>query len=365
MRRFIAAAALLLFTATRALAGDPYAGIVVFGDSLSDNGNVWEATRTGLATRRPGPPWYSTGRFTDGADNTIAANRPTLQVMQAGFTGTWHERLADDLGIPRATAMRPSGSTGTNFAHGGATTADGDDGLNIVWNMGMQVQSYFGRFGSDTIPTNQLYILWGGGNDLRAAGLAQNATAASCSAAAQTAVTNIQNLIIRLSQHTPPEARLEVLWPNVPPIQSIPEFLALNQGARDAVQAGCEAFRDQQITSINDLRTQAPNVTVRRMDIYGLFGDMLAGRLDWTPANSTQNIVNAGNFSGLTFNPTRNAAVPNGIDPDTYVYWDQVHPTSRVHQLIGDYALTLLPEPGAVVLIVVGLLGVQHRRRAA
>jgi phospholipase/lecithinase/hemolysin len=53
------------------------------------------------------------------------------------------------------------------------------------------------------------------------------------------------------------------------------------------------------------------------------------------------------------------------VDPDTYVYWDQVHPTSRVHQLIGDYARTLVPAPGTLVLLLIGAGAAVRRRRAA
>ncbi len=134
---------------------------MVFGDSLSDTGNIYEATRTGFATRRPAAPYYSPGRWTDGADNTAPANQATLQVTQSQFTGVWHERLADDLGIPRATPSRIAGGNGTNSAHGGATTGDGTDSFDITENMGYQVNTFPTNQGSGVIPTNRLYILWG------------------------------------------------------------------------------------------------------------------------------------------------------------------------------------------------------------
>jgi phospholipase/lecithinase/hemolysin len=46
------AAALLLGLATGPLRADPYTQIVVFGDSLSDVGNVF------AATGKPPPPYY-------------------------------------------------------------------------------------------------------------------------------------------------------------------------------------------------------------------------------------------------------------------------------------------------------------------
>src|SRR5581483_7461050 len=67
-----------------------FSQFVIFGDSLSDNGNAYIGT--GGAT--PAPPAYTIGRFTDGADTFPAS--PT-----AGVPGLiWHEVLSGILGEP-------------------------------------------------------------------------------------------------------------------------------------------------------------------------------------------------------------------------------------------------------------------------
>ncbi len=53
----------------------PFNQLVVFGDSLSDNGNLYAATKAfGLPT--PGPPMYATGEYTDGANSVPSTTAP-------------------------------------------------------------------------------------------------------------------------------------------------------------------------------------------------------------------------------------------------------------------------------------------------
>jgi len=77
----------LLFTFTAVLAhAQEYTSIVVFGDSLSDTGNVAHLTNAKYGERIPGPDAdYTDGRFTDGADTLPAAQK---------YFGVWIEQFA-------------------------------------------------------------------------------------------------------------------------------------------------------------------------------------------------------------------------------------------------------------------------------
>jgi outer membrane lipase/esterase len=118
---------------------------VVFGDSLSDNGNAFLGT--GGAT--PAPPLYTVGRFTDGPDTSPAGT----------VGGIWHEVLSGLLGEPVAT---PFLAGGTNFAVGGAKILSGDP---IIPSLAQQVGLALSGTGGHADP-NALYIIWGGANDL-------------------------------------------------------------------------------------------------------------------------------------------------------------------------------------------------------
>src|ERR1043165_7474947 len=76
----------------------PFRGVVVFGDSLSDSGNVFAATKPVLAKAIPVSPPYFQGRFSNGP--------------------VWVAILAEQLGLP----LRPFLQGDTNFAFGGAAT---------------------------------------------------------------------------------------------------------------------------------------------------------------------------------------------------------------------------------------------------
>ena len=96
-------AAILLFSGalvSHAQAPD-YTSIVVFGDSLSDTGNVAHLTQKKYGFRVPGPiADYTNGRFTDGARHLPPAEQ---------YFGVWIEQFAASFppgpkSKPRSTA---------------------------------------------------------------------------------------------------------------------------------------------------------------------------------------------------------------------------------------------------------------------
>lgn len=333
--------------------------LVIFGDSLSDTGNILARTAENIfITDRPTLPWYSTGRWTNGADNT-GPGTPQTQTAQSAASGVWHERLAAQLGIAAATN---SIAGGRNFAFGGAVTGGGTFTPNSL-NIGAQFQQYRNAALANTETT--LFTFWGGGNDLRDAARAGGATRESILAAADTSVNNIRGYINTLKTQVHPNQTVNVLWPNVPPLDRTPDAQALPANLRTALADASTRFRTLENEAITAL-AGIPGLVIFNLDIHTLFGDIIAGRLDdFRPTNTTNNIITASDFSGLGFTPTRNItpATPAGLNPDNYVFWDQIHPTSRVHRAIGDYAVTVIPTPSAVVLFAAGLIAGMRRRR--
>ena len=99
--------------------------LVVFGDSLSDNGNTYAAV--GL----PKPPYYK-GRWTNGYN--------------------WVDYFTRIAGLPAATAYLEDG--GTNFAVGGSTSE----------LLGAQILVYLATVGGNPDPSD-LFVIWIGAND--------------------------------------------------------------------------------------------------------------------------------------------------------------------------------------------------------
>jgi phospholipase/lecithinase/hemolysin len=125
------AAALALGLATGPLHADPITQIVVFGDSLSDVGNVFAATGS------PPAPYYP-GRYSNGP--------------------VWVERLASDLGLPAPT---PSLLGGNDYAFGGAETGTGLSPKGVP-NVLTQISTYLS---AHQPATGQLFVVWGGANN--------------------------------------------------------------------------------------------------------------------------------------------------------------------------------------------------------
>src|SRR3954452_10687403 len=150
----------------------PFTRFVIFGDSLSDNGNAF----IGTSGSTPAPPLYTTGKFTDGPD-TSPAGTPG---------GLWHEVLSGLLGEPVAT---PFLAGGTNFSGGGAKILPGDP---LIPSLGQQVALALAASGGHADP-NALYVLWGGANDLYGAVETPGETAAGV-AATETAMN--QSLVM-------------------------------------------------------------------------------------------------------------------------------------------------------------------------
>ncbi len=105
--------------------------MVVFGDSLSDVGNVYAATGS------PPAPYYQ-GHYSNGP--------------------IWVERLASNLGLP---APMPSLLGGNDYAFGGAETGTGLSPKGVP-NVLTQINTYLG---SHQPAAGQLFVVWAGANN--------------------------------------------------------------------------------------------------------------------------------------------------------------------------------------------------------
>ena len=89
----------LALLAGSVLQAKQFSRLVVFGDSTTDTGNVYELS----GRTKPASPPYFEGRWSNGP--------------------LWIEYLADRLNVPRP---RPSLAGGTNYAYAGAQTGIGE-----------------------------------------------------------------------------------------------------------------------------------------------------------------------------------------------------------------------------------------------
>ena len=300
-----------------------FTDFVVFGDSLSDNGNAYIGTGGTI----PAPPLYTVGRFTDGPD-TIPAGTPG---------GIWHEVLSGLLGEPVAM---PFLAGGTNYAVGGAKVLPGDP---VIPSLEQQVGLALAAAGGNADP-NALYVLWGGANDLYGAVETPGATPADVAATEAAMSQSLANDIGLLAA----AGARNFLWLNLPQLATTP------RGAGDPLNAALSAASTQfraDVANQSALLAQALGVRIADVDIYGLYQSILANPAAFGYTNVTT--------------PAQGLAV----NPDQYLFWDTPsHPTTTGHRLIGlaaDAAIesTFVPEPATWGVAAAGLLLLVWGRR--
>jgi cholinesterase len=159
-----------------------FTNVIVYGDSLSDNGNLY------AATGQPAAPYWN-GRFSNGP--------VTVEQMAANL-----------------------GSTLYDFAWGGATTGvgnDGDGGTQTTlgsFNLpGMATEyQHTSALIPSLSPSSSLFVVWGGPNDFLTNGFSTTT--------AQTAVTNLVTLVGELQA----QGATHILVPGMPDLGLTPDY---------------------------------------------------------------------------------------------------------------------------------------------
>jgi phospholipase/lecithinase/hemolysin len=239
--------------------GVGYDALVVFGDSLSDVGHA--------------------GRFSNGP--------------------VWVEYLAQHWGA----ALRPSREGGTNYAVGGARTPD------------LRRQAAEFIRGGAAPGARPLFVVYGGANDLRAAGYDRDPLSVPGRAAA--------NIAAILADLAAAGAR-EALVPNLPDIGLTlesrmvgPEIAQLGRMASELTNRALDAALDR-VAATTRLR-------IHRLDVFALHHAVVADPASFGFENLSEPALGR-------------------PDPDRYLFWDRIHPTTAAHKRLAEAALRALDQ---------------------
>jgi phospholipase/lecithinase/hemolysin len=275
----------------------------VFGDSLSDTGNVFNASQ---ATGTVFPPIYFNGRFSNGPN--------------------WVDYLAEDLNLSptpvTALGLGIPSTQGINFAFGGATT--GLDNTIDPRLPGLQQQ--VGLF-TQLVPATQaanpdaLYVLWAGANDY----LPTESTAFT---PFNTPETTIGNLSFALSTLAAVGAK-NFLVVNLPDLGELPRT---NKTPNSSNLNTLTSLHNTSLTAtINALRSTAgSDLNINQVDVNSLFSDAISNPDKYGFTNVTDACIN------LT------CVLGNQSEQNKFLFWDFVHPTTAVHKQIGELAYKVL-----------------------
>ncbi|HEX9783432.1 MAG TPA: SGNH/GDSL hydrolase family protein [Opitutaceae bacterium] len=267
-------------------AGAPseFSAVYVFGDSLSDTGRLFAAT--GI----PPAPFYFNGRTSNGP--------------------LWPEYFSPAVGLAYAPL--------DNFAWVGANT-----GRTNVWETplridlpGMldEVDEYVAGLGwRRRADRDALYVVFGGSNDFFRI-LSEGADPARI---IPQAVLNLAKIVLRLQLL----GAKHIVVINLPDLGLTPRVRASGPGPAAAITGLCVVF----------------NV-------------LLDGVLDWMP----RDVVRVDAFSSLNawfaapglfgFTNVTDPGLLSGTNGDTYLFWDDIHPTTRAHALLAETVLEAFDE---------------------
>lgn len=317
-RRILAILAIGVIGASTTASAASFSSLTIFGDSLSDTGNIFLATGGTVPTA----PYFD-GRFSNGP--------------------VWVETLAAELGLAGDAA--PALAGGKNFAFGGARTGTDSPPPGLL----AQVGGLWAPANALADPTG-LYLLVGGGNDMRDARSGNPTDSAADQAGRQAAAeAAIANLVGSLNVLAAKGAK-SVLIGNLPDLGATPEAVGLGLVAPSS---DASARFNALMPFLLDTGT-ALGLEMYFFDLAGFAADVRDDALN-----------NGGAVYGIT-----NALTPCGVFPGSIgiscnvsLFSDALHPTARAHQLAGLAAFAALmqgngtvTEPGSLALLAIGLL---------
>jgi outer membrane lipase/esterase len=270
---------------------------VFFGDSLTDSGYYRPLL--------PASVQPVTGKFT----------------TNPGWV--WAEYVADYYGTN--AAANGNGQTGDNYAAGGArVNATSVSALGSAPSLVTQVNNYLTANGGKANP-NALYTVWGGANDLFA--VAAGAPAQATIGAAVTAQVGI------VGQLEAAGAKY-VMVPTIPDIGLTPSSRALGAAGMAQGTALATAYNNALFSGL-----ETAGLRVIPVDTFHILQEIVADPGTYGFTNVTGQACTA---VLPTCNPTSLAA-PNA--QNTWLFADGVHPTTATHQILGQYALSILEAP--------------------
>ncbi len=286
---------LVLWSPAALLASQPFEQLFVFGDSLSDTGNL-----ASVVGDFPDPPY---------AQNRVSNGPVAVEVM------------ADGLGLPLQTSRHLLGiATGNNYAVAGASAARGE-----VIDLETQVALFLANHGG-VAPAHTLYVMFIGGNDVRKARDTADWPSAvqTVTAAAQAVATQMQILAASGAQHW--------LVVNAPDIGSIPEthLIAAAIGIPEfpaRATALTTLFNDALKRQVRHLAATS-DIEVEQFDLFKVFSRIIR-KGDTLGFDNTTDACFSSQFGQFT------PACEYGANFDQYIFFDEIHPTARVHAMVG------------------------------
>lgn len=316
---------------------DPIDQVIVFGDSLSDNGNIYNLTESlhkvisSIPVIPKDPPYYQ-GRFSNGP--------------------VWVEDLAQGLQVPLV-----------DYAYGGSWAEPLQNSkLNIPFGLGMQVDYYLMANVTDRHKDQHLYVIWTGANDYMDS---RDDVDKATSNVVNTIESNLDWLIY--------DGAKTVLVVNLPDLSAVPYANSGDPNKKQIIKQLVTLHNDKLAAMIEKTKKAYPEVKIVLGDSIQTFADILQHPSDYQIKNTTDSCY-TGDYSrkyliddkeiadakkqqiDIMGMPSLRIAYLNAKlndngatvcdNADEYLFWDKIHPTRVIHNLTAISMAAQLAENG-------------------
>ena len=216
----------------------------------------------------------------------------------------WIEYLAQQLHL--------SSQQTNNFAYGGATS--GNVGNSFVPSLLNQVQSFTQT--QKQINSDALCVLWAGANDYLQG--------------VNSATIPVNNVMSALTALTNVGAK-KVLVANLPDLGHLPvtRTSANSENLTALTQAHNQGLR----RSLKVLSHQNSELQIAILDANALYQNAIANPATFGFTNVISSCLSGSTTSG---------------NPEQFLFWDGIHPTTAAHRIIGETAFSAIQEAGII-----------------
>lgn len=366
MRKYLAGCLTAIVLSTPATALASFSNMYVFGDSLSDNGNLYNWTAapnpvTGVLPIAISPPYFA-GRFENGKSYS--------ELLWSDLQSSGHLQTSGDLS-PRGLKpwgppeLDPNPPAGTNYAVGGARSryhrfdiAAGSlpplglppgAALFSPFSLLGQYQQFSADYGGSADP-NALYVVWAGSNDVGDAlelinpALGSNALVPALMRLGE-AITDVSTVLSGLVG----EGAHYLLVPNVPDLGLVPET-----NSDPDVSGAATLLSTIYNAALNQVLDSLSGTSIYRYDSFGFLQHVVKSPPEFGFTNVTDACL-----QGLFVAPPPTGPVSICSTPDDYLFWDTLHPSAHAHELLAQGMLLAVPEPATMLLLGISLVALR------
>ena len=273
--------------------------IFLFGDSLSDIGNTYKLFKQLFPQS---PPYYK-GRFSNGP--------------------LWIESLRENLNMPRGQIF--------NYAFGGAEAIEK---FLPIPDLKRQIDEFFIWNHNEADPT-ALYIIWIGSNDI----LNDQKEGQEL-----TLINKINDAVTKQIERLIKQGAKLFLIPLLPDLSLTPDAILHDKLNRNTEHTKrliyiSKKYNSLLLTSLKKLNEQYENITFITFDTFKFLNE--------APIRAPEYGVTILN---KRCNPNWYAAniQPICTNPDEYLFWDAIHPTTKGHKMLADYVQQAINTAGVI-----------------